>query len=63
MVATNCREALLRVREAAQGSPLIDSEQNKKLLFDAIAQAERLCLGDDAASPGKADVILQKTMR
>lgn len=47
MVATTCRQALQRVREAALGSPLIDSEQNKKVLLDAIAQAERLCLDNN----------------
>lgn len=44
MQATTCQDALVRVREAAQGSPLIDAEQNRQHLLDAVAQAERLCL-------------------
>ena len=43
MVAENCHDALLRLREAAQGSPLISQEENQQHLFKALAQAEQLC--------------------
>lgn len=46
MQARDCREALARVREAAIGSPLISAEENRRVLLEAIADAERVCLGE-----------------
>ncbi len=43
MRATNCAQALHRLREAARGSSIIDEAQNKQHLTDALNQVERLC--------------------
>ena len=47
MRATNCKQALQRLREAKAGSPIIDKAQNKEHLMKARAQAERLCSGKE----------------
>ncbi len=39
-----CEEALDRVQEAADGSPLISSEENKKILQEAIRKARQIYL-------------------
>ena len=48
MKATTCKEALKRVREAALGNSLVDREQNRRHLQEALAQAEQLCFDKDA---------------
>jgi hypothetical protein len=40
---TTCEEALARVEEAARENPLISPEENKRVLREAVATAERLC--------------------
>ncbi|PSH66388.1 MULTISPECIES: hypothetical protein [Phyllobacterium] len=44
MNPSSCKEALDRVEEAAEGSPLISSERNKMLLREAIKKAKQQCL-------------------
>lgn len=44
MNAATCQEALARVQEAAEGSPLISSEENQKILGQAIERARQVCL-------------------
>lgn len=42
--AATCAEALDRVEEAASGSPLISSEENKDMLRLVLKRARELCL-------------------
>jgi hypothetical protein len=44
MNPATCQEALARVQEAAEGSPLISSEENQKILGQAIERARQVCL-------------------
>jgi hypothetical protein len=41
---TTCEEALDRVQEAADGSPLVSPEENKAILQEAIRKARQICL-------------------
>lgn len=41
--AKNCKEALMRLKEAQQGSPLISPEENMEVLRKAVEQVLRLC--------------------
>jgi hypothetical protein len=38
-----CEEALKRVEEAKGGSPLLSSEENKRVLLEALKRAEQVC--------------------
>ena len=54
MNARTCREALDRIKEAAQGSPLLSADENRAILVAAIAQAERLCVDANDKARRKA---------
>lgn len=41
--AKSCKEALMRLEEAQQGSPLISPEENREVLRKAVEQVLRLC--------------------
>jgi hypothetical protein len=51
--AKTCRAAFDRVKEAANGSPLVSQSENRDHLLAAIALAERLCVRRNDRPPNR----------